>query len=391
MSKYNKVIIYWDYYQAYHCARVAAVMKSDIVSSSNISAVSLYFNGADHHLSEIDELIRRDVIFIGETNAGALNKCFHIIRFLKLLNVIKPNVIFTPGYSGVYAWISLCWAKIYNSTTCIMFETQYNDFKRQYYKEIIKKILIGMYDLGFAGGATHLEYLNKLGMRIDRIVTGYDSVNNEYYSNIKHDTVSSLESWRKRLNIEKSFFLSIGRMIPKKGFNNLLKAYKIYLSICERNCICPYDLIIIGDGPERNNIAKEIASASISNYVIMPGYLTSDITSRYLSMASVFIMPSIYAEQWGLVINEAMAAGVPVIASNICGATHDLIEDGITGFTYEPMDVNTLANIMYKLSIDEELRIRIAKAGRERVDKYSVENFAIQFSKIITMANDINS
>jgi glycosyltransferase involved in cell wall biosynthesis len=96
---------------------------------------------------------------------------------------------------------------------------------------------------------------------------------------------------------------------------------------------------------------------------------------QYYALADVFVLPS-ENEPWGLVINEVMASGVPVVASGSIGACADLVVEGITGFTYPHGDVAKLAAALAPLLKDGALRTRMGAAARERMRDWSYETCA---------------
>jgi glycosyltransferase involved in cell wall biosynthesis len=263
-------------------------------------------------------------------------------------------------------------------------DSQEIDAPRRWWKEWVKRRLVARYDAGFASGTRAKAYLQKLGLPEDRIATGYDAIDNAFFAQRAAAVQAEATSWRSRLGLPQHFFLAVGRMIPKKGFPFLVRTYGRYIEAERAAGRDPWGMVIIGDGPERAAIEAERARLPDPGQVLLPGYLTNEQASVYFGLASVFVMPSLYAEQWGLVVNEAMAAGLPVLASEICGATPDLVVDGRTGFSFPAGDEAKLAERMIWCSARTDQMPVLGVAARAQVEAFSTAYFA---TKLFDLAN----
>ncbi|MFZ1086602.1 MAG: glycosyltransferase [Terracidiphilus sp.] len=154
------------------------------------------------------------------------------------------------------------------------------------------------------------------------------------------------------------FILAIGRLVLFKGFEILIKAM--------RNV--PGNLVLVGDGPQRRHLEDVARSCNLSGRVFFTGQIDNSQIVNYLAAADIFAMPSISrAESFGIVQLEAMAAGLPVVNTNIESGVPEVSLDGITGITVPPGDSISLANALNLLLSDRELRMRMGNAGKDRV------------------------
>ena len=110
-----------------------------------------------------------------------------------------------------------------------------------------------------------------------------------------------------------------------------------------------WDLVIIGDGEGRPKIENKITELDLTSSLHLPGFIQYGELPYYYNHANALVHAST-REQWGLVVNEAMASGLPVLVSNRCGSAAELIEEGENGFTFEPYNVEQLAQKMYEFS-----------------------------------------
>ncbi|MEW6169946.1 MAG: glycosyltransferase [Candidatus Omnitrophota bacterium] len=161
--------------------------------------------------------------------------------------------------------------------------------------------------------------------------------------------------------------LSIGRLTKMKGFEYLIKACN---QIKNR---LPVQCRIIGDGPLNDELERLIINLGVRSSVKLKGVTDNSEIKQLLQESAVFIMSSVWDEQDGqdgipIVLMEAMAAGVPVIGSNISGIP-ELIQDGQTGLLVEPGNVVDLAKKIELLLNDKDLQARLAKAGRRKVEE----------------------
>jgi len=133
-----------------------------------------------------------------------------------------------------------------------------------------------------------------------------------------------------------------------------------------------YSLVIVGDGSLRDFVAK-IVQQNDSIHAL--GRLSGDSVYQVLSACDVLVLPS-HFEPWGLVVNEAMAAGLPVIVSDRVGASEDLVVDGETGLIVKSGDREALQRAIITMGADAVMRQQMAMAAREHISGWTLENEA---------------
>ncbi len=155
--------------------------------------------------------------------------------------------------------------------------------------------------------------------------------------------------------------LYIGRLAAVKGLPVLIDALK---RVRER--VPDVLLRVAGDGPDRHMLEAQVEESGLGAHVLFLGYRNQEQIAAHLRDSHLFVMSS-FAEGVPVVLMEAMAAGVPVIATHIAGIP-ELIDDGRTGFLTPPGDAETLAERIVQVLEDGELRARLAEAGRTKVE-----------------------
>ena len=133
---------------------------------------------------------------------------------------------------------------------------------------------------------------------------------------------------------------------------------------------------MLGDGPLRPALCARLRALGLQSYVHLPGFIQYEELPVYYGLAETLIHAST-TEQWGLVVNEAMASGLPVLVSNRCGCATDLVEEGINGFTFDPNDIGSMARLMMRMtSMDLETRSRMGHASYRIISNWGPERFA---------------
>jgi glycosyltransferase involved in cell wall biosynthesis len=156
---------------------------------------------------------------------------------------------------------------------------------------------------------------------------------------------------------ERNILLYVGRLVKVKGVRVLIEAMRH----------CPAQrLVIVGDGPEMKRLRRD--AAGLSN-VEFAGWVSHEGVDTYMTRATMLILPSLRNEGCPNVIMEAMARGIPVIATRVAGVP-DLVRDGETGILTDPGDANALAAHINALAGDVAMRRRLGENGLREVRKY---------------------
>ena len=158
--------------------------------------------------------------------------------------------------------------------------------------------------------------------------------------------------------------LFVGRFEERKGFIHLLKAYHRL-----RKRHVDARLLVIGTGPKAREYRRYIGLRQIRDVEFL-GRVADDDKARYFASADVFCSPATGQESFGVVLLEAMATGVPIVASDIHGYK-SVVQRGVQGLLVEPRNHRALAAALYTLAVDPELRHRMGEAGRQRAPDYS--------------------
>jgi phosphatidylinositol alpha-mannosyltransferase len=158
--------------------------------------------------------------------------------------------------------------------------------------------------------------------------------------------------------------LFVGRFEERKGLIHLLKAYHRL-----RKRKVDARLLVIGDGPKRREYKRYVGLRGIRDVEFL-GRVSDEEKVRYFASADIYCAPNTGQESFGIVLLEAMAAGVPIVASDIHGFKR-VVERNVQGILVEPRNPRALAAALYALARDPELRHDMGEAGRERAPEFS--------------------
>ena len=285
---------------------------------------------------------------------------------------IKPDVLALNGYTERGILAALSFALKEEIPVVLMSDSNAYDFSRNYFREKIKKLIISMYSAGLAAGKSATDYLVDLGLPSRRIFTGLDVVDNEYFRRCAKDAREKVNKIRKKLLLPENYFLAINRFIPKKNIISLLEAYSEYYKLTKNNL---WGLVLIGDGSQRKYIEQKIKDLKITDLVFLQGFKQYSELPDYYGLANVFIHFST-REQWGLVVNEAMAAELPVIVSDRCGCSYDLVKEGVNGFIVDPFEIESLVSSMLRISKPDFNITLFGKKSLQIISNWSLNTFA---------------
>jgi phosphatidyl-myo-inositol alpha-mannosyltransferase len=175
--------------------------------------------------------------------------------------------------------------------------------------------------------------------------------------------------------------LFVGRLEKRKGLGDLLRGYEFM-----RARVPQSRLIIVGDGPLRGKVESYITRHHVPN-VVLAGYVPDSVKPRYYTSADIFCAPATGAESFGIVLLEAMASGLPVVATEVPGYM-SVLEPGRDSLTVRPKGWAELGAALIILARDAELRRRMGAYGHEKARRYAWETVASQVIEVYEEARE---
>jgi len=312
--------------------------------------------------------------------------------FLWALNQAQPDAVAVNGWNNFGSLIAANCCIRRGIPMIVMSESSHEDEPRTSWKEIIKRRIIGLYSAALVGGQRHVEYLVELGMPREQIFTGYDVVDNGYFARLALEIRNSKIEIQKKYGLPENYFLASARFVEKKNLPQLMQAYAEYRQRSEVRSRksevsepeTPWDLVLLGDGPLRETLNSQLSTLNLQPHVHLPGFKPYDELPVYYALARAFVHAST-TEQWGLVVNEAIASGLPVIVSNRCGCAPELVNGN--GFTFDPTDQHEFtARLLEMASLSDEERKHLGDNSHRIAANFAPERFGEGLERAATMA-----
>ncbi len=226
---------------------------------------------------------------------------------------------------------------------------------------------------GFPGGTPQKENLVYYGIPEEKNFIMPMSVSEERLKKAS-ETFPSKESLKKKIGWgSKKIILFVGRLAPEKNISLLISAYdKLKKKHSEAA------LMIVGDGPEAKKLKAQVKELMATD-VLFPGYVVFPELIKYYKMADIFVLPSVY-EHWGLVINEALTFGLPVVVSDKVGCRVDLIKEGCNGFVFESDNYVSLMDKIERLLTSDYQSF--SEKAREKSNFWNYSSYRDRFIEV---------
>lgn len=371
----TKILVFFDNYSHYHLARVTALQN--YVKSKNWEVIGMEItrDGIDYqwqnHLNDEIPIIS----LLGNRKLDEVSFFYLTQQLFNNLKKIDADVLVVAGYHRKVMILATLVFRASGFPVVLMSESKEDDSSRKWLVEKAKKLWLKCYQSAHVGGKSHRDYLIKLGMKPEGIFTGYDVVDNQTFH---PDVIKKLPA-----PFTFPYFLTVNRFLPKKNLFNLIQAYHQY----HQQSNNPWHLILCGDGELKQQIIQLITDLKLSDYIHLTGFLQQQELLPYFAHGQCFIHAS-KQEQWGLVVNEAMGASLPVIVSRCCGCFDDLVREGVNGFGFDPENIKELSDLMMKVSPPHCNLKAMGEASLQHIQNYSPLTFAEGLTSAITFAQN---
>lgn len=268
------------------------------------------------------------------------------------------------SYSSLTEMLAIMWFKWRKKE---FFLNSDGGFPKQenFIKRTIKKFFISKASYWLSAGSNCSEYLMYYGAKKERI--------HEYpFASVAYSKKELLplsqeekKKFREENNLKSKLILTVGQLIQRKGMDILIKAF-----IRGGDSLKDVTLLIVGSGSE-DEIYREMAKGSCTENIVFKPFMQMQDLIPFYKTADVFVLPTRY-DIWGLVLNEAMCFGLPVIASDMCGAAKDLIKDGKNGYIVPVENEEALSDRVIELLKDDVKLEVFGNKSREIILGYTI-------------------
>jgi 1,2-diacylglycerol 3-alpha-glucosyltransferase len=326
--------------------------------------------------------------------------------FFRMLERLRPDAVAIAGWAGADAMACLDWCRRNRRKAILMSETREADGKRVWWKERVKSWRVRRFDGALVGGQAHKDYLVRLGMVAGKIRSGYNAVDNDFFAEQaggwreRHRQACAAEQEREL----RPYFLASNRFVARKNLLRLVEAYRDYAADCGGEGPDggqPWPLVLLGDGEQRGDLLRCCREFGFHVFekapwenpspapggvptVYFPGFRQIDELPRFYAHAGCFVHPAL-EEPWGLVINEAMAAGLPILAGENVGAAQELVEAGKNGWLFNAEEAIAMAASMKKIAtMPAEALEKLSLGSRATIEnRMPLSRYGMELAKLV--------
>lgn len=300
---------------------------------------------------------------------------FGLLNFeiYKVLKKERGSYLVIHGWAYATNFLAALAGKFFGLRLCLRSENPLNqellksELTLFFRKIFFRYFWFRLFDYFFYIGSQNKKLYEYYGVEKEKLVFTPYAVDNDRFRAEYEMYKNKKPELRKELGIptNKKIILFSGKYIPKKRPMDLLKAY--HLLIDDNNA-----LIFLGDGELRKEMEAYISSNDLKN-VFLSGFKNQTEVGKYFATADIFVLPSGAGETWGLVVNEAMNFGLPIIISDMIGCSKDLVIDDTNGFIVQCGNVEDIKAKLEFLVTNDELRIKAGLKSRDIIESFNYE------------------
>lgn len=286
----------------------------------------------------------------------------------------RPHVAFVGGYDRPESMMIALLSIITRGRVGVLHDSRFNDaesYSKSIGLEFVKSFMMARYDFFMCPGRECAEYSRFLaGRKKPAYLGGWDVVDNEEIGRLA-EVADSDAGILEHLGVSDGtpyFFMPI-RFLPKKNASLAIAAF----AGCHARLTTPVRLIICGQGPLEQEIRDQISRLGMQKAILIRPWLPYHQVPRASRLSLALVLASTH-DQWGMTVNEALAAGAPVLCSSRAGA-HEVVRNHSNGYTFHPWDEAHLAELFYALATEPGLAKRLRGNAAESVANFSVKEW----------------
>lgn len=294
----------------------------------------------------------------------------------KALQRAAPDAILCGGYNYFASWTALRWAERNQVPFHLWVESTKKNLRRgDRWTESLKIKFLRRCQGFVVPGQAAFDYLAGYGVPRDRVFVAPNAVDNHFFERQSSWVRQQADLYRHNLSLPPRFFLFVGRLVKEKGIFDLLDAYRVLPVEIRREI----GLVFVGDGPAFAELNRQARS---EGSIRLAGFAQQERLASYYALADALVFPT-HTDRWGLVVNEAMACGLPIICSDAAGCVEDLVQGCGNGRIVPARDIAELSAAMAEIASDHELLIRMGRRSREQIQGYSPELCAAGIARAV--------
>ncbi|MCE7030847.1 glycosyltransferase family 4 protein [Jiella avicenniae] len=368
----NSLAILWDNFGPMHDDRVRAVARR-MQNGARVVGVEIFGSSETYEWeSGPVEGFDKRTLFPGGSFSGVSvpRTAAEIIRECRKLGA---EHVFFCHYERPAVLLAASILRLSGCRVYTMSCSKFDDYERSVGREWLKRIFFLPYHGAISSGLRARDYMRLMGIPKERIATEYNTLSIDRIRRLSGKLPAP-----DGLPFADRHFTIVARFVPKKNLAMALEGYALYRREAEN----PRPLHLCGSGPLEEALREQVQSLGLTDHVVFRGFLQTDGIAQVLGDTLTLLLPSV-EEQFGNVVIEAQAMGLPVILSDNCGARDNLVRSGVNGFVIEPDSPQGLAFFMRLLDRDESLWRRMSLAASASAERGDAARFAEAVQQLI--------
>lgn len=299
-----------------------------------------------------------------------------LLGLLKALSRSPGKVVFFCHYERWPVFCAALLRRMLCGKNILMFDSKFDDYQRSIWRELLKRVYLAPYHGAIVGSHRSEKYYAFLCGTKKPVGLGYDTISSQRVRDM------GVKDPLRQFPIQSRPFICVARLVEKKNHITLLRAYAEWRALTGGG----RRLRLIGSGPLEKRLRLLAYELGISDYVDFEGFLQIEDVCLAIQSSLCLILPST-EEQFGFVVTEALALGIPVVVSSNAGACDVVVENGINGWVIDPNNPRTLVKAMCRIheSPDEWRRMSIeASAGGSKGDVQHFVSSVVYLCKAVS-------
>jgi L-malate glycosyltransferase len=292
------------------------------------------------------------------TTVEDLSALQRLRAYMRHIWLAGDDVFYLCHYERFEVFLTAVILRFRGKRVFVMNDSKFDDYERRLLRELGKSMLYAPYSGALVSGERSASYLRFLGVR-GKIETGYDTID---VRSVANDALEPPD-----IVLPNEYFITVSRLVAKKNIGLTIRAFEA----ASRGIDKPVELLIVGGGPEEAGLRALVEKLGIKDRVRFIGEVPNQKAISLMARAKALVLVS-KSEQWGLVVNEAVACGVPVIVSEAVGAHDGLVRNFVNGFVVESDNEPGLARAMLAiLRGSQQLAASPAEMYAASVDRFA--------------------
>jgi glycosyltransferase involved in cell wall biosynthesis len=296
-----------------------------------------------------------------------------VMRMAALARDLYKNpvdLVIMPGYHRAEYWSMLLMCMLLGRKRAVFCDSTTIDRPKVAWREVAKRWFFRCCNGFFCYGIRSKEYLMSYGVEESKIAYRCQAA----ALPLEYDPEKVLRYYEAHGGGREDAprYLYVGRLSREKGLEDLFDAFCIVLKSKP-----DARLDLVGSGPLTESLKSRVAEMGLQRSVTFLGTKSLDEISGLLLQSTALMLPS-HSEPWGLVVNESLSYGCPVVVSDACGCVPDLVVEGRTGYSFDIGDVDRMAAAMLAISTWSQDRVPVARRCLEVIADYTPEHAASQ-------------